>query len=258
MDKPIGHLDRSIASCSSTSVFDIGVDQRIADLDPRRQQETSHGHEQEFSFVPRFSSGGGQTLTSSDVGPCKILPTYHHQQPANLVEILCQGGFRTLSRATQNLINENSRQRTPIKNLTMTESRQDKATASLSKAHGKTPRRVRSRAIAIKPPSNSRARQQQHRNDLEAEIHQPTSAEAMYDWATWRMYNRIIDHRQKHPLGTDYESQSPASTKSCSYVERPLHESLALVTNNTARYPETISVSFEDDSSEDGIFDLEM
>ena len=31
------------------------------------------------------------------------------------------------------------------------------------------------------------------------EIRQNSLA-AEYDWATWRMYNRIIEHRQKHPL----------------------------------------------------------
>lgn len=51
-------------------------------------------------------------------------------------------------------------------------------------------RRVRSRAIAIKRPSS---------DEQLDEIRQSTVA-AEYDWATWRMYNRIIDHRQKYPL----------------------------------------------------------
>jgi hypothetical protein len=51
-------------------------------------------------------------------------------------------------------------------------------------------RRVRSRAIAIKRPST---------NEQLDEIRQSTVA-AEYDWATWRMYNRIIDHRQRYPL----------------------------------------------------------
>jgi hypothetical protein len=38
--------------------------------------------------------------------------------------------------------------------------------------------------------------------------------EEMYDWATWRMYNRIIDHRQKHPtkLNEDTTSIDTAQT----------------------------------------------
>jgi hypothetical protein len=36
----------------------------------------------------------------------------------------------------------------------------------------------------------------------------PGSGDRMYDWATWRMYNRIIDHRQKYPVKLDEDTTS--------------------------------------------------
>jgi hypothetical protein len=53
--------------------------------------------------------------------------------------------------------------------------------------------RPRSRAIRIKRTNNANV----NVDDLE-EIH--GDGDGMYDWATWRMYNRIIDHRQKYPV----------------------------------------------------------
>jgi hypothetical protein len=54
--------------------------------------------------------------------------------------------------------------------------------------------RPRSRAILIKRTNNANV----NVDDLEEEIH--GDSDGMYDWATWRMYNRIIDHRQKYPV----------------------------------------------------------
>ena len=50
--------------------------------------------------------------------------------------------------------------------------------------------RIRSRSIAIKRPTSEEQLEEIRQNSLAAE----------YDWATWRMYNRIIDYRKKHPL----------------------------------------------------------
>jgi hypothetical protein len=52
------------------------------------------------------------------------------------------------------------------------------------------PLRSRSQAIAIK-----RSSREENLDEIRA-----SAATAEYDWATWRMYNRIIDHRQKYPL----------------------------------------------------------
>jgi hypothetical protein len=63
-------------------------------------------------------------------------------------------------------------------------------------------RRHRSRAIAIKRMS---------RDEKPQEIRE-SSAAAEYDWATWRMYNRIIDYRQKFPVNYRHEDASPESS----------------------------------------------
>jgi hypothetical protein len=59
-------------------------------------------------------------------------------------------------------------------------------------------RRIRSRAIAIKPPTSEEQFEEIRQNTMAAE----------YDWATWRMYNRIIDHRQKYPLNYHHEESA--------------------------------------------------
>jgi hypothetical protein len=28
--------------------------------------------------------------------------------------------------------------------------------------------------------------------------------ERLYDWSTWRLYHRIVEHREKHPLTASY------------------------------------------------------
>lgn len=63
------------------------------------------------------------------------------------------------------------------------------------------PRRTRSRAIAIR-------RKPERSEGSESD----SSDEHMYDWATWRMYNRIIDHRQRHPVKEKYyrNNESPS------------------------------------------------
>jgi hypothetical protein len=54
--------------------------------------------------------------------------------------------------------------------------------------------RPRSRAVVIKTPTN-----RYHTDDLAST---EESNERMYDWATWRMYNRIVDHRRNQRFST--------------------------------------------------------
>jgi len=69
----------------------------------------------------------------------------------------------------------------------------------------------RSRAIAIHPTKTS------HPADLE-ELHAQESLK-IYDQATWRMYNRIVDHRRNHqaPLVAQTHQGKPASVVSNNY-----------------------------------------
>lgn len=68
---------------------------------------------------------------------------------------------------------------------------------------------------------------------------------AEYEWATWRMYNRIVDHRQKNPLQTSYTSTSS--------TERTTDNEMTnrIVDSNSSR------VTFED-NLEGEIFDLDL
>lgn len=55
----------------------------------------------------------------------------------------------------------------------------------------------RSRSIAIKTPQNASYASQ---SEINATDEESASNERMYDWATWRMYNRIVDHRRNQRL----------------------------------------------------------
>ncbi len=55
----------------------------------------------------------------------------------------------------------------------------------------------RSRSIAIKTPQHASYASQ---SEISASEEDSASNERMYDWATWRMYNRIVDHRRNQPL----------------------------------------------------------
>jgi len=58
----------------------------------------------------------------------------------------------------------------------------------------------RSRAIAIQSSRDSaKSRQQLLEETLQGE------AAAEYDWATWRMFNRITSYREKHPVHYHHE-----------------------------------------------------
>jgi len=64
--------------------------------------------------------------------------------------------------------------------------------------------RQRSRAIAIKRsrPGELIDTSLTHRNRMDADQEARRCDVELYDYATWRMYNRIIDHRRKNPLPT--------------------------------------------------------
>jgi len=132
-----------------------------------------------------------------------------------------------------------------------------------------TPNRpTRSRSIAIIKRNNKPHRE----NGFDDEQDEVT--ERMYDWATWQMYNRIVDHRVKYPVSSDYESlarQQQLSTSPYLYscddygwlyhgrhhhllsndVVRELQPSVLCLSVDGARYD-------DDDSLEGEIFDLEL
>jgi hypothetical protein len=81
---------------------------------------------------------------------------------------------------------------------------------TMSRGHCSTRSRIRSRSIAIKRPTNDEKLEEIRQNSLAAE----------YDWATWRMYNRIIDHRQKHPLTYQYDESAESLDASSSSLQK--------------------------------------
>jgi hypothetical protein len=70
-------------------------------------------------------------------------------------------------------------------------------------------RRPRSRAIAIKRTRfNSPSGDDSSSSGDNDGLQDGSFSDSMYDLATWRMFNRIIDHRQKHPVNVDSTSLS--------------------------------------------------
>ena len=82
--------------------------------------------------------------------------------------------------------------------------------------------RIRSRSIAIKRPTNEEQMEEIRLNSLAAE----------YDWATWRMYNRIIEHRQKHPLPYVGNEETAASKFETTTATTTEEGSIALVSDD--------------------------
>lgn len=95
--------------------------------------------------------------------------------------------------------------------------------------------RQRSRAIAIKPsefilPSDSHGkRMEDTNNNKEA---RQCDVE-LYDYATWRMYNRIIDHRRKNPLPVEAQEQQPQEQEQQQFTSRLLKNTQTLGTNQS-------------------------
>ncbi|GKY99353.1 hypothetical protein MPSEU_000890400 [Mayamaea pseudoterrestris] len=96
------------------------------------------------------------------------------------------------------------------------EGRQEDGGTSDDSAESKT----RSRGIPIQrsPPSHASS------EDSSSSESPDDACKETYDWATWRMYNRIIDHRAKYPVNASYlYSSSPgASTGHSPHFSSPL------------------------------------
>jgi hypothetical protein len=114
--------------------------------------------------------------------------------------------------------------------------------------------RTRSRAIAIKPNSSNKF----HRahNDVvgdDENLGNTPTCDKMYDWATWRLYHRIIDHRQKYPLSPAYyesDASSDASPTSTAAFEDHVFAPASSMKQTSLRQP---------DSTLDGeVFELEI
>ena len=102
-----------------------------------------------------------------------------------------------------------------------------------------------SRAIAIQRPDPST---RPSAEDFESQ----NISSSLYDWATWRMYNRIVDHRQKHPVRSSLYDDlgSIASTDYC-----PIGRSISL---RTTTAPRAVTPTLQEEYLDGEVFDIEI
>lgn len=189
-------------------------------LDAESTTTILDGHGRYEGRIREDSKGDGQTSkipmetvgTRPDQSPREILrvfPTVHspraeHEQHAPKFEPFISNAFFVESDSHHNetpllaLQPEYYTDRSMFSTRQAVESDIDPRTCSV--------RRIRSRAIAIK------------RTPREVKPHEicENSAAAEYDWATWRMYNRIIDYRQKYPVAHPNEDSSSSELSTTS------------------------------------------
>lgn len=108
--------------------------------------------------------------------------------------------------------------------------------------------RPRSRSIAIVKRHHQRNANHKSENDFDASTatfdespSDTSSTERMYDWATWCMYNRIIDHRRNSMNSSTRsslsESSMPATSESFGDHGTDLPESSSSSTRNASEAP---------------------
>jgi hypothetical protein len=124
-------------------------------------------------------------------------------------------------------------------------------------------RRIHSHSLDIREsrcPSNEgrNSRAIRIKRSPEANINLDDSAEETYNWATRRMYNRIIDHRQKHPakLNEDTTSVDAAQTSQFasphSWNRSSDHRNL-----RACEAAFSVPIQHSDYSQEDEVFDFD-
>ena len=93
-------------------------------------------------------------------------------------------------------------------------------------------------------------------NKMTDENDATTISSSMYDWATWRMYNRIVDHRQKHPVRNKQLYEDPA------IVPSPMNDSFGRSTaplHNMVPSPGTVTPPLQEEDYLDGeVFNIEI
>jgi hypothetical protein len=108
--------------------------------------------------------------------------------------------------------------------------------------------RPRSRAIRIKRTNNANV----NVDDLE-EIH--GDSDGMYDWATWRMYNRIVDHRQKYPVKLNEGTKSINAAQASQYASP--HWNRSSDHGNLLTCEATMPIQHSDYSPEGEVFEFD-
>eukprot|EP00522_Entomoneis_paludosa_P008626 CAMPEP_0172442186 /NCGR_PEP_ID=MMETSP1065-20121228/2661_1 /TAXON_ID=265537 /ORGANISM="Amphiprora paludosa, Strain CCMP125" /LENGTH=116 /DNA_ID=CAMNT_0013191947 /DNA_START=136 /DNA_END=486 /DNA_ORIENTATION=+ len=101
-------------------------------------------------------------------------------------------------------------------------------------------RRPRTQAIAIKQRPGAASAISDDFSDSDE-----STTSLHYDVATWRMYNRIVDYRQKNPLSDRYHQDAAAEKE---------QKQSATADPTTA----TKQVGFQEEEVEGGVFELEL
>lgn len=121
--------------------------------------------------------------------------------------------------------------RMPLASVMLPEMTLEANSSNAAAEQGAT-RARRSRAIAIKRPNASTNAHSTSSIGDKDDGEQPVSASAerMYDWATWRMYERITEHRRRHPIKRSYThevSNSSARNNGSAYYDHDEDETEA-------------------------------
>jgi hypothetical protein len=109
--------------------------------------------------------------------------------------------------------------------------------------------RSRTRSIAIKR-TPQQARKREEPDDI-------SEGSNMYDWATWRMYNRIVDHRRKNSVRSYnyYDDSTEASTKT--QQSYPHFRAMSTMVN-AADYEHSFPLDQPEYLLEGEVFDLDL
>lgn len=109
--------------------------------------------------------------------------------------------------------------------------------------------RSRTRSIAIKR-TPQQARKREEPDDI-------SEGSNMYDWATWRMYNRIVDHRRKNSVRSYnyYDDSTEASTET--QQSYPHFRAMSTMVN-AADYEHSFPLDQPEYLLEGEVFDLDL
>jgi hypothetical protein len=150
---------------------------------------------------------------------------HHHHQPLAFVK-------------TNNMAASIARGDHRQDTITMNHSPQRSALSDAGNSH----RRARSRAIAIQ--------RNPHPQCDEHDFEENLGSALVYEEATWRMYNRIVDHRQKHPVSAHYDAQVSTALSSSQDGYNVAVPVMQLAPNSSLRR--------DNDPLDGEIFDIEL
>jgi hypothetical protein len=245
--------DTTIFNSSHKNIENPCFSQNQQDVLLNHQSHLSHQNHQSH-FEPRVHSQDPSGITSSLLSTCTN----------NII-------MNTTSPYYQNTAQQYHPQHLPFRSAGPTRDRVSSDDVSMMEQQPPIMEirpRARSRAIAIQRSSS--------RNN-EIDIPSEESGGHMYDYATWRMYHRIVDHRKSQRFHHaqpqsqhNLDDRSPSSSKNCCSVLIPAdgdnnafhqsnhHSTTFMMMLSSHHQPVDQSCSGSSSCSDDEIFDLEL